>query len=208
MGFLFNRPAPQQAVPSDLAGGRNDIIRAIFGATPNAGQTRLGRRYGVGQYGQAQQGGGPAGQTQNVLESLLGLTSNPGANLEPLGAQFRQNMDYALSQINGSTPGRFSTANSYIQGQASQRALNDYNVLAANLLEQGRNRQLSAIMGLLGPVLGPMFGGPFTQNASPWENILGGAQTIAQFIPGIGGIPGLGGGGSNPGYDVGPWGAG
>lgn len=139
---------------------------------------------------QAMQGGGAAGQTQNALQTLLGLTNQP-VDLAPLQAQFRDNLDYAMSAINASSPGRFSTANAYTQGQASQRAINDYNVLAANLMEQGRNRQLNAIMGLLGPVLGPMFGGPFTQDASPWENILGGAQSIAGLAGGIPSFAGL-----------------
>jgi len=133
------------------------------------------------------------------MGELLGLIGNPGANLGPLSAQYRDNLDYGLSQINASSPGRFSTANAYTQGQFTQRSLNDYNVLAQQTLEQGRNRQLQAIMALLGPVMGPMFGGPFTQGASPWEDLLGGAQAIAGM-----GIPGLGGGSGFAGLPVSP----
>lgn len=139
--------------------------------------------------------GGPAGQSLGILSGLLGLASNetPGGDvLGPLADQYRQNLDYGLAQINASSPGRFSTANTYMQGQFTQRALNDYNVLAAQVLEQGRNRQLQAIMALLGPVLGPTFGGPFTQGSSVWENLLGGAQVASNFFGGGGG---MGGGG-------------
>ena len=191
---LFNRPAPQQAVPADLAGGRQQIIDLLFGSPGMTGRDRM--RF-IGQAGGNLRGARGIGQqaVQNapqrslgILGDLLGLTSSatPGGDvLGPLSQQFQQNLDYGLSAINASSPGRFSTANTYTQGQFTQRALTDYNVLASQVLEHGRDRQLRAIMGLLNPAMGPMFGGPFTQDASPWENILGGVQTLG----------GLGGGG-------------
>lgn len=152
-------------------------------------------RGGVSPFGTTRGGGqNPSSRTRSVLEDLLGLTSgaNPGGDvLGPLSQQYQQNLDYGLSAINASSPGRFSTANTYTQGQFTQRALNDYNVLAAQVLEHGRDRQLQAIMGLLGPVLGPTFGGPFTQNASGFENLLGGIGAVAGGIPGLGGLPGF-----------------
>jgi hypothetical protein len=146
--------------------------------------------------------GGAAGQTQQgVLGALMGLINpgTPGGDvLGPLSAQFRQNLDYGLSAMNASAPGRFSTANNFTQGQFTQRSLNDYNVLAQQSLEQGRNRQLQAIMELLGPVMSPTFGGPFTQDASGFENFLGFLNTASGFIP-FGGDRDSGGGGGGGG---------
>ena len=153
---------------------------------------------GLGGQPQNQRPGGPAqylgssgkfgGSGQGgVLGALLGLTNSqtPGGDvLGPLSAVFNQNLNDQISGLNASSPGRFSTANLYEQSQLRQRSMNDYNLLASQVLEQGRQRQLQAIMALLGPVLGPTFGGPFTQEASPWENVLGGAQTVAGFLGG------------------------
>ncbi len=200
---LFNRPAPQQAVPRDLIGGRQQILDVLFGPSQQsygqfANQQRInqisrgkqqanpGAYQSYQRYLASQQGGGTAGQSMGILGELLGLTSGdtPGGDvLGPLQNVFRQNLDYGISAINAGAPGRFSTGNTYAQGQFTQNALNDFNLVAANVLEQGRNRQLQAIMGLLNPVLGPTFGGPFTQDSSIWENLLGGAGAVAGFLP-------------------------
>jgi hypothetical protein len=166
MPHFFNRPAPQQAVPGDLSGLRSTILQVL-------------------------QGGGAAQHQNGVLGQLLGLTGaqggTPGGDvLGPLSASFHQNLTDALSQINNQG-GRFSTGNAYLSGQAAQRSLNDFNLLGSQVLEHGRDRQLSAIMGLLGPTLQPTFGGPFTQQSSGFENLLGLANAASNFIPGNGG---------------------
>ena len=212
MGFLFNRPAPKQAVPGDLGGGRQQIINAIFGggaSGPTAGGLnrsflgagQLPGGQGPGQYLAANQGGG------NVLQQLLGLTGaqggTPGGDvLGPLYDLNQQHLNDQITQMNSSSPNRFSSTNLYEQGQLRQRSNTDFNALASQVLEHGRDRQLQAIMGLLGPVLGPTFGGPFTQDASLWENLLGGVQAAGSLMGGGAGAAAgaAGGGGGSAGF--------
>lgn len=117
-----------------------------------------------------------------LIGQLAGMgQSNPGQQvLGPLQTQFHQNLADALSQVQANNP-HFSTGASYLGGQTAGHALNDYNVLSAQVLQQGQDQQLKAIMSLLGPALGPAFGGPFTQGSSPWESILGGASAIGSL---------------------------
>lgn len=206
---LFDKPAPQQAVPGDLRQFRNAVIDALLGTGGGNRQTYLSDVFtggGRGVFGSTQPlgalrpggpqqmaaGGNPAGQTQGVLGDLLGLTSTPAPDLASLGTLFNRNLNDQITAMNASTPGRWSSANLWQQGQLRERSMQDFNVLASQIQQQGRSQQLAAIMALLGPVLGPSFGGPFTQGASPWENILGGAATVAQFgMPWGGGFAGL-----------------
>lgn len=178
MPGFFDRPDPQQAVPRDLAPFRQALLNAILGGT--TGNNPYGKQRGVPD----RQGGGGG------LEALLGLATgpNPGGDvLGPLGDVFDTRLNDSISELNASSPGRFSSANIYQQGQLRQRALSDYNLLASQVLEQGRNRQLQALGMLLGPAMGPTFGGPFTQGASGFDSLLGLIGTVGQ-IPGIGGI--------------------
>lgn len=183
MSNFFNRSDPKQAVPGDLAGGRDAIIRALFGnggQAPGQGGGPIGWMSGqaTGQGPQQYRNNlGGTGQGQNsVLNNLLGLTSDqtPGGDvLGPLRASSDQRLNDLITEQNANSPARFSTANAYQNSQLIQRSQQDFNLLGAQVLERGRDRQLQAIMGLLGPVLGPTFGGPFTQNASGFENFLG-----------------------------------
>lgn len=173
-------------------------------------------------------GGAPEQQAyQNALGPLQHILSGAGAGvLDPLTASFHQNLQDQLSQLNASTPGRFSTANLYQQGQTRQRAMNDFNLMGSNLLQQGaqnqlgaantlgalagnagqasfgraatatglgqqqtgmaQQQQMQALMALLGPALGPAFGGPFTQGSSPFESLLGGGSILGQLFGGGG----------------------
>ena len=46
---------------------------------------------------------------------------------------------------------------------------------------------MQAIMGLLGPAMGPTFGGPFTQGSSGFDNFLGLLDAGSNFINPFGG---------------------
>lgn len=133
------------------------------------------------------------GASGDALTQLLGLINQkPGEGvLGPLSNVFNTRLNDQISQLNASSPGRFSTANLFQQGQLRQRSMDDFNLLGSQILERGQDRQLQAIMGLLGPTLGPTFGGPFTQNPSGFEHLLGGISSIAELI---GAIRGGGGG--------------
>ena len=162
MSVFFDRPAPKQAVPGDLAGLRDTILRSILGGTAARDQQHRG----------------------GVLGDLLGLTSGatPGGDvLGPLRASADTRLNDQINELNASSPGRFSSANIFAQGQLRERSQEDFNLLSAQVLEQGRNRQLAAIQGLLGSALGPTFGGPFTQDPSGWENLLGGISSVANL---------------------------
>lgn len=118
------------------------------------------------------------------MGQLLGLTSGdtPGGDvLGPLAASSNTRLNEQIGELNASSPGRFSSANLYEQGRLRARSQEDFNLLSAQVLESGRNRQLQAIQGLLSSVLGPAFGGPFTQQPSGWENLLGGVEAVGSF---------------------------
>jgi len=156
MPTFFDRPNPQQAVPGDLTGLRDTILRSLTQ-------------------------GGDGG----VLGRLLNFTSetNPGnSSLPALRASSDQRLNDQISQLNASAPGRFSTANLYEQGRLRERSQEDFNLLSSQVLERGRDRQLQSILALLGPVFGPTFGGPFTQDPSGFENFLGLANAAGNFV--------------------------
>lgn len=137
---------------------------------------------GTGSRDQQQRGG--------VLGSLLGFTSeeNPGSSSLPaLRASADQRLGDQIAELNASSPGRFSSANLYEQGRLRERSQEDFNLLSSQVLEQGRNRQLQSILALLGPVFGPTFGGPFMQNPSGWENLLGGVGAASGLSDMFGG---------------------
>lgn len=177
MSDFFDRPDPQQAVPRDLDPLRQAILQAILGS---GGQRKTPTATGWQTQGQTDGGNGG-------LDALLGFINQdtPGGDvLGPLRESFDSRLNDQIGEMNASTPGRFSSANIYQQGQLRQRSLQDYNTLAAQVLDQGRSRQLQAIMGLLGPAMGPTFGGPFTQGASGFDNLLGLIGTVGQFTGG------------------------
>lgn len=218
MGDFFSRPAPQQAVPGDLAGLRNLLLQAITG-NASAGdphgeeRTRLNaelqrlaagpqnrdviRRIGsvrerLNDIGEAPPNlGGAGGQMGGVLGQLLGMTQPGGGQgvLEPLRASSDRRLNDQITQLNASAPGRFSSANLFTQGQLRERSQEDFNLLSAQVLERGEDRRLQAILSVLGPALGPTFGGPFVQNPSGFDNLLGAGQVAGGFF-----MPGMGGG--------------
>ena len=165
------------------------------------------------------------------------LTGTPGGDvLDPLSAIFGRNLTDQIQQLGASAPGRFGSAILEQQGRLRERSTGDFNLLASQIMEQGRARQLqaaqtlailsgqagqapfnraatatglgqaetamglqnqqfnqqqqlAAIMALLGPAMGPTFGGPFVQNPSGFENFLGLLSTLAAFVPTGGGAP-------------------
>lgn len=133
--------------------------------------------------------GGQGGQVGGVLGQLLGMTQPGGGEgvLKPLRASADTRLNDQITQLNASSPGRFSSANLFAQGQLRERSQEDFNLLSAQVLERGEDRRLQSILSLLGPALGPAFGGPFTQNPSGWENLLGGVNAAGSLIPGGGG---------------------
>lgn len=206
MSDFFSRPAPQQAVPGDLTGGRQQILDALFG--PNGGNSPsaaptwspygANRTRGGAWTGSISGGANGTSGANSALGQLLGLTGanggTPGGDvLGPLRAASDQRLNDQISQLN-SQGGRFSTGNLFGNMDLRARSQNDFNLLGAQVLEHGRDRQLQSILALLGPVLGPTFGGPFTQGSSGFDNLLGLINSASGFIPGTGARGGTGGG--------------
>lgn len=170
MSDFFHRPAPKQSVPGDLSGLRGSILNVLSGV------------------------GGKQGGALGGLQGLADANTPGGDVLGPLKAVSDQNLQDNIAGLNASSPGRFSSANLYAQGQLRQRSMNDFNLLGSQVLEHGRDRQLQAIMAILGPALGPTFGGPFTQGQSGFGNLLGGIDSIANLLGALKGGSGSGGG--------------
>ena len=207
MPGFFEQPSPQQAVPGDLEPFRQAIIAALLGtgapgqALPGFG-TAFGGIHAPGLSRPTRGPGQPPAEIGGLLGELLGLGTNPNEALGPLRASADQRLQDQIAENNANSPGRFSSAQMYTNSELQRRSNNDFNLLSSQVLEQGRNRQLQAIMALLGPAIGPTFGGPFIQE-SGGMGALGGLLDIAsQFIPGGGiarGLLQLGGGGSSGG---------
>ena len=201
MPGLFDQPAPQQAVPGDLEPFRQAIIAALLGtgapgqALPGFG-TAFGGIHAPGLSRPTRGPGQPPAEIGGLLGELLGLGTNPNEALGPLRASADQRLQDQIAENNANSPGRFSSAQMYTNSELQRRSNNDFNLLSSQVLEQGRNRQLQAIMALLGPAIGPTFGGPFTQQASPFQNVLGLLDSASNFLPGGGLNFGGGGGGS------------
>lgn len=161
------------------------------GETAYTGTNRLGRALRPGR---------PASGGGGLLEILAGIGGNPGQQeadvqniLNPLRASYQTNLNDQIGQLNASSPGRFSSANLYQQGQLRERSLTDFNVLEGQVRDRAQSRsqdrQMQAILALLAPVLGPTFGGPFTQGSSGFDNFLGLLGAGSSFLP----FPGMGG---------------
>ena len=176
MPEFFDRPDPQQHTPGDLRGVRRDILQLLQGGS------------GLGRL---QDNGGGLG----ILASLFGGGNPAEGVLGPLRASADERLEDQIGQLNASSPGRFSSANLYTQGQLRRGSQNDFNLLSSQVLQQGQDRQLQTLMALLGPTLNPTFGGPFTQGASGFDHLLGGIGTVLPFIGG-----GMGGSGARQSY--------
>lgn len=238
------------------SGSLLDVIRQFgLGQQPQPGVSDLQRQSSMG-IGQFLNQGAPEQRALDIalpaLMQQLNATNPGGDVLDPLSAIFGRNLTDQIQQLNASSPGRWSSANIEQQGRLRERSTGDFNLLAQQIMEQGRQRQLQAastlgvlsgqagqnpfqrllgagqlgtqqtqlaqqqsqfsqqqqlqaIMAILGPILGPTFGGPFTQGASGFENLLAAGQTASGFIPFAGG----GGGGQTqlPGFATPNYGA-
>lgn len=103
------------------------------------------------------------------------LTGTPGSDvLDPLRAVANRNLNDSLGQMTATAPGRWNTAALYNQGQARTRAEQDFNLLASQIMEQGRQRQLQAA-NTLGVLANTAGNAPFQRLGQATE--LGQAQT-------------------------------
>jgi hypothetical protein len=160
----LNQPAPEQQTLQTAMPRLQDIINTPGGELYNSIMNN--GAFG-GAFQKLMSGQGSAfNMASPALQGILGSSS--AGVLDPLRASMNQNLGDQLSQMNASTPGRFSTANLYQQGQLRQRSMNDFNTLGTNILQQGVQNQLGAAN-----TLGALYGQQ-SQNQLGAANTLGG----------------------------------
>ena len=133
-----------------------------FPATPNQGP-------GTGSI-QRLLGQNPEGQAFDISKNLLmgqnGVLGSGGggqgilAALQPL---FQQNLQFGLNALNSSVPSARNSGAAIQGADITSRALNDYNVLAAQAMQQGQQNTLGGL-GILGQLAGQAGQGQFGRN--------------------------------------------
>ncbi len=137
-----------------------------------------------------------------AMPALQNILSGTGAasGLDALRPVFQQNLNTAQNKLFASAPGgRFSSGMFQAQGQLGTEALNNFNLTAANMLQEGiRNQigaagalgslgssagdaQLRALSLLLGPSLGAAFGGTTAMQPSGLQQGMQAGGSLAQL---------------------------
>jgi hypothetical protein len=179
------------------------------------------RQSGIGAGASAMQGMGPGSSVLDRIGSIFGNPIQGGfdqfggeATLKAYQPVFQQNLGDAIAANREQGP-RFSSGQDLLGMQTSQRALQDYNAFAQNVLQQGQQTKLQAMLGqgqLQGNILQQLLSTLFTgggMNAAPIYNmspgigqqLLGLAGTLggAALGGGLGGLLGGAGGGAGAG---------
>lgn len=104
---------------------------------------------------------------QQAMPALLAqLSGTPGSDvLNPLQAISSRNLEDSLAQMRSSVPNRMSSAALWQEGNTRQRSAQDFNLLASQIMEQGRARQIQAA-NMLGVLSGQAGMNPFQRAAS------------------------------------------
>ena len=173
MGGFFRQPEPQQAVPRDLRGLRGSSTAQAGNWLSQLGQIGGGQatdlqRLSGGNYLQQYLQANPEQQAleQSMPALLAMLTGTPGSDaLNPLQAISGRNLEDSLAQMRAGVPNRMSSAALWQEGATRQRSAQDFNLLASQIMEQGRNRQISAAQQL-GVLSGQAGQAPFNRAAT------------------------------------------
>lgn len=194
-GTLAN--TQQNSVLGDIAGGPN--TQGPNPGLPQQGgqgaiQNMLGNNPEQQAFGQIQDilGGNPSGQAGQAFETGQGfiqnmLGQNPGQGVvDALQAPFERNLQFALGNLRNTAPSVFNSAQALQGTDLSRQALDDFNLLGAQALQQGVNQQVQGL-GTLGQLgagasqagLGGL--GALTQAAgqagqNPFSRLLGAGQ--------------------------------
>ena len=144
-------------------GLQQQILQMLMGGgqLPGGGLGILGSMAGLGSGPSGMQRMGVGGTTpqaqtyQDLLPTLTGLATNNTAasGLAALQPVYQQNLNQASNQLTANAPGgRFSSGMLQAQGNLQSKSLNDFNLLAQNMMQQGIGNQLSAAntLGSLG----------------------------------------------------------
>jgi len=99
--------------------------------------------------------------TQAMPALLAQLSGVPGSDvLDPLRAISGRNLEDSLTQMRAGVPNRMSSAALWQEGATRQRSAQDFNLLASQIMEQGRARQIQAAQ-MLGVLSGQAGMNPF-----------------------------------------------
>lgn len=160
----------------------------------------------------------PGGDVLSRMEGVFGSPIKGGfdqfggeATVKAYQPLFQRNLADAIAAQRESGP-RFSSGQDLLGMQTSQRALQDFNAFAQNVLQQGQQTKLQAMLGagqqqgqLLQQLLGALFTGGginaapiYQQTPGFGQQLLGLAGTIGGGIAGAGGFNPLFGGGGGP----------
>jgi len=207
--YLPNYPGAQGTQQSILnmlmgtgaqPGGGLGVLGGLAGlGGPGAGALQMGGT-GIGQYSAMQS---PEMQALNVAFPQIQkmLTGQVPSGLDALQPVFQQNLNTASNKLTANAPGgRFSSGMLQAQGQLGSQSVNDFNMLASQMIQQGLNRQLQAastlgglagqagnaqmqaLQALFGGALGNTFGGAYQTQPSglvQLMQILAGGAKIA-----------------------------
>lgn len=156
MGGFFRQPAPQQAIPQDLQGFRRGATGQGQNWLSQLGQIGGGQatdlqRLSGGNYLQQYLQANPEQQAleQSMPALLAMLSGTPGGDvLQPLQDIAGRNLTDSLNQMRSGVPNRMSSAALWQEGATRQRSAQDFNLLASQIMEQGRGRQIQAAQQL------------------------------------------------------------
>jgi hypothetical protein len=197
MGFL-TRPSTSRLPASEpsLRQPALGLLQGVFG--PGNVQQNLGSRIGFQLPPELQSAFAnflvqPTADQRTNASTLAQQGALGGANAIPgfdvlsaLGPVFQRNLTEALGRQNEVGP-RFASAAQRESRTLEQQGLQDFNVLAQQILEQGRQRQLQGMLGYgqlqlgaqqnqlaaLGPLLQALFGGGLSGGITVGPSALG-----------------------------------
>lgn len=179
-------PKTQAMVPPDLAPLRNQqiqLLMRLLGGPGNA-QSRLEGFFGPLSSQQQQ-------TSQNFLSNLVNMQRPEQRTLEALQPSFDRNLAAA-----NQTGGRFGSSNALLRG----RALEDFNMLGAQVSQQAQQQQLQAaqllsslgqndvntrlnlLQSLLGTAQGASFNLPIGTTPSGFQQGVGLGQGVGDII--------------------------
>ena len=138
-------PNPNQFQAAPNQGQGTGSIQQLLMQNPEQQAFDIGKSSLMGQGGIL--GGGGGGQ---------GIM----AALQPL---FQQNLKFGLNELTNRVPSVYNSGAAIEGANVTSRALNDYNVLAAQAMQQGQQNTLGGL-GLLGQLAGSAGGGAFGRN--------------------------------------------
>lgn len=152
--------------PGGLLGGGNSQTQQMLSQNPEGQAFDIGKSILQGPGGIFGSGGGG----QGVMQAL-----------QPL---FQQNLKFGLNALTNSVPSVQNSGAAIEGADVTSRALNDYNLLAAQALQQGQQNTLGGL-GILGQLAGQAGNGQFGRSMQAdqltAQNTLGGLGLLGQL---------------------------